>query len=42
MTLFSCTGLYPNSAAAYLIINASKLDIIQDAKDLSVYVKFLV
>jgi predicted phosphodiesterase len=42
MTLFSCTGLYPNSAAAYLMINASKLDIIQDAKDLSVYVKFLV
>ena len=42
MTLFSCTGLYPNSAAAYLMINASKLDIIRDAKDLSVYVKFLV
>src|ERR671917_1482597 len=42
MTLFSCTGLYPNSAAAYLMINASKLDIIQDAKDLSVYIKFLV
>jgi predicted phosphodiesterase len=42
MTLFSCAGVYPNSAAAYLMINASKLDIIQDAKDLSVYVKFLV
>jgi diadenosine tetraphosphatase ApaH/serine/threonine PP2A family protein phosphatase len=42
MTLFSCAGVYPNSVAAYLMINASKLDIIQDAKDLSVYVKFLV
>ncbi|MBD0299228.1 MAG: serine/threonine protein phosphatase [Nitrososphaera sp.] len=42
MTLFSFTGLYPNSAAAYLMINASELDIIQDAKDLSDYVKFLM
>jgi hypothetical protein len=42
MTLFSCTGLYANSAAAYLMINATKLDTIQDARDLSVYVKFLV
>ncbi len=42
MTLFSCAGLYPNSAAAYLMINATKLDTINDAKELSFYVKFLV
>jgi protein phosphatase len=41
MTLFSCTDIYPNSAAAYLILNAAKLDTIKDAKDLSVDVKFL-
>jgi protein phosphatase len=42
MTLFSCAGLYPNSAAAYLMINASKIDTIKDAKELSVHVKFLM
>jgi hypothetical protein len=42
MTLFSCNGPYPNSAAAYLIVNATKLDAINDAKELSVHVKFLV
>jgi 3',5'-cyclic AMP phosphodiesterase CpdA len=42
MTLFSCNGPYPNSAAAYLIVNATKLDAISDAKELSVHVKFLV
>jgi protein phosphatase len=41
MTLFSCADIYPNSAAAYLMLNASKLDTIKDAKDLSMYVKFL-
>jgi predicted phosphodiesterase len=42
MTLFSCVSPYPNSAAAYLIVNATKLDAINDAKELSVHVKFLV
>jgi protein phosphatase len=41
MTLFSCSGVYPNSAAAYLMLNAAKLDTIKDAKELSVHVKFL-
>lgn len=41
MTLFSCTDVYPNSAAAYLKLNAAKLDAIKDAKELSVHVKFL-
>jgi diadenosine tetraphosphatase ApaH/serine/threonine PP2A family protein phosphatase len=41
MTLFSCTDIYPNSAAAYLMLNAAKLDTITDAKALSVDVKFL-
>ncbi len=42
MTLFSCADVYPNSAAAYLMLNAAELDTIEDAKELSVYVKFLV
>jgi predicted phosphodiesterase len=42
MTLFSCNGLYPNSAAAYLIVNATGLDAVNDAKELSAHVKFLV
>ena len=42
MTLFSCADVYPNSAAAYLMLNAAELDAIEDAKELSVYVKFLV
>jgi predicted phosphodiesterase len=41
MTLFSCMGTYPNSAAAYLILNVAKLSGIQNAKDLSVHVRFL-
>jgi diadenosine tetraphosphatase ApaH/serine/threonine PP2A family protein phosphatase len=41
MTLFSCTNLYPNSSAAYLRLNAAKVDAIKDAKELSVHVKFL-
>jgi diadenosine tetraphosphatase ApaH/serine/threonine PP2A family protein phosphatase len=41
MTLFSCTDVYPNSAAAYLMLNAAKLDTIKNAKELSVHVKFL-
>lgn len=41
MTLFSCSDIYPNSTAAYLKLNAAELDIIKDAKELSVHVKFL-
>ncbi|HET6808296.1 MAG TPA: metallophosphoesterase family protein [Nitrososphaera sp.] len=41
MTLFSCSDIYPNSTAAYLMLNAAELDIIKDAKELSVHVKFL-
>jgi diadenosine tetraphosphatase ApaH/serine/threonine PP2A family protein phosphatase len=41
MTLFSCMDIYPNSTAAYLRLNAAKLDTIKDAKELSVHVKFL-
>jgi serine/threonine-protein phosphatase PP1 catalytic subunit len=41
MTLFSCMGVYPNSAAAYLILNAAKLSAIENGKDLSVHVRFL-
>jgi protein phosphatase len=41
MTLFSCTDLYPNSSAAYVMLNATQLDTIKDAKELSVHVKFL-
>ena len=41
MTLFSCKDIYPNSAAAYLKLNAANLEKIKDAKELSLYVKFL-
>jgi diadenosine tetraphosphatase ApaH/serine/threonine PP2A family protein phosphatase len=41
MTLFSCMDIYPDSAAAYLMLNAAKLERIKDAKELSVHVKFL-
>jgi protein phosphatase len=41
MTLFSCTDLYPNSSAAYVMLNATQLDTIKDAKELSVHVKIL-
>jgi predicted phosphodiesterase len=41
MTLFSCADIYPHSAAAYLTLNAAKLDAIKDAKDLCANVKYL-
>jgi predicted phosphodiesterase len=41
MTLFSCMEAYPNFKAAYLRLSAVNLDTIKDAKDLSLYVKFL-
>ena len=41
MTLFSCMDAYPNFRR-HLILNASRLDTIKDAKDLSAHVKFLV
>jgi hypothetical protein len=41
MTLFSCKDIYPNSAAAYLKLNAANLEKIKDAKELSLHVKFL-
>jgi protein phosphatase len=41
MTLFSCKDIYPNSAAAYLMLNAAYLEKIKDAKELSLHVKFL-
>jgi hypothetical protein len=41
MTLFSCIEAYPNFKAAYLRLSAVNLDAIKDAKDLSLYVKFL-
>jgi len=40
MTLFSCKEAYPSFKAAYLMLNASQLDNISDAKDLSQYVRF--
>lgn len=41
MTLFSSMEAYPNFKAAYLRLSAVNLDSINDAKDLSFYVKFL-
>ncbi len=41
MTLFSCREIYDNSSAAYLELNAAILDSIENAKDLSVHIKFL-
>jgi predicted phosphodiesterase len=41
LTLFSCVEAYPNFKAAYLRLSAVHLDVIRDAKDLSLYVKFL-
>src|SRR5918998_2315149 len=41
ITMFSCEDLYPNSSAAFLELDAATIDIIEDAKDLSVHVKFL-
>jgi hypothetical protein len=42
LTLFSCMEPYPNFKAAYLRLSAVNLDTFKDAKDLSLYVKFLV
>ena len=41
MTLFSCAEAYPNFKAAYLSLSAVNIDAINDAKDLSLYVRFL-
>jgi diadenosine tetraphosphatase ApaH/serine/threonine PP2A family protein phosphatase len=41
MTLFSCSDIYDNSSAAYLQLNSTILDRIEDAKDLTFHVKFL-
>ncbi len=40
MTLFSCKEAYPKFKAAYLALNAGQLEIINDARDLSRYVRF--
>src|SRR5919202_3151390 len=41
MTLFSCAEAYPNFRAAYLRLSAAIIDSINDAKDLSPYIRFL-
>jgi predicted phosphodiesterase len=41
MTLFSCAEAYPNFRAAYLRLSAAIIDSINDAKGLSLYIKFL-
>jgi protein phosphatase len=41
MTLFSSMEAYPNFKAAYLRLSAVHLDAINNAKDLSLYVRFL-
>jgi hypothetical protein len=40
MTLFSCKEAYPKFKAAYLMISADQLDSVDDARDLSRYVRF--
>jgi protein phosphatase len=40
MTLFSCTEAYPKFKAAYLLLDADQLRKINDARDLSRYVRF--
>jgi protein phosphatase len=40
LTLFSCREAYPSFKAAYLMLNADQLDGINDAKDLTQYVRF--
>jgi len=40
MTLFSCKEAYPKFKAAYLMLNAEQLDGINDARDLSRYVRY--
>jgi predicted phosphodiesterase len=41
LTLFSCRGIYPDSAAAYLILDRNRIDTIEDAMDLLSSIKFL-
>ncbi len=41
MTLFSCSDIYDNSSAAYLELNTTILDSMEDAKDLTLHIKFL-
>jgi protein phosphatase len=40
MTLFSCKEAYPKFKAAYLMLNASQLAGVNNARDLSRYVRF--
>lgn len=40
MTLFSCREAYPKFKAAYLMLDASQLTAVNDARDLSRYVRF--
>jgi protein phosphatase len=40
MTLFSCKEAYPKFQAAYLMLNGGQLASINDARDLSRYVRF--
>jgi len=40
MTLFSCTEAYPRFKAAYLMLDAGQLGSINNARDLSRYVRF--
>ncbi|MDQ3847465.1 MAG: serine/threonine protein phosphatase, partial [Thermoproteota archaeon] len=42
LTLFSCRGIYPDSAAAYLVLDRNKIDTVEDAMDLLSSIKFLV
>ena len=41
MTFFSCAEAYPNFRASYLRLSAAIIDSINDAKDLSIYIRFL-
>ncbi|MDQ3836898.1 MAG: serine/threonine protein phosphatase [Thermoproteota archaeon] len=42
MTLFSCRGIYPNSAAAYLVLDRTDIDTAEDAADLLAHIKLLM
>lgn len=42
MTLFSCTEAYPKFKAAYLLLSSNQLATVDNARDLSRYVRFLV
>lgn len=41
MTLFSCTEAYPNFKAAYLLLGSNQLAAVNNAMDLTHYVRFL-